>query len=172
MRVIRTTIYFNDIELEQESLSFDHNVEFAWFNTGNTNIAKLSFVNSLVDEARSHVPRFLDIVIQGSELRNFIERIHNVRIANPGLVQEILEAGVVIERSPPESVTFASLLRGASSVTIGTLLGDGVAGGSYPLMFVTIPFGIIVIGSAIGISKGLQDGLQREVARSVKRMFK
>ncbi|NPU64725.1 hypothetical protein HL667_06940 [Bradyrhizobium sp. 83012] len=173
MRVIRTGLYFNEsIHLEMDKLGDDYNIDIAWFNTGNANTSRLGFVKPIVVDARPNVERFLDIVVQGSELRNFVQRIHNVRVVNGSIVNEVLQAGVVVERSPPQSVTLASLLKGASSVTIGTLLGQGVAAGSYPLMFITVPMGIVVVGSAIGISKGLQDGLQREVERLVKHLFR
>ena len=55
------------------------------------------------------------------------------------------------------------IAKAGAPVVIGTFLGYEVADGSYPLMFITIPVGIIVIGSAIGISRGLENGLNKFV---------
>lgn len=171
MRVIRTGMYFNRVDAETTNIKDDdYNVDFAWFNVGNANLSHLGFIKPMIPDAHNHVARFLDIVVQGSERRNFKRRISNGRIVNHAIVETIFT--VVIERSPPEAVTFGSLLHGASSVTIGTVLGHEAAAGSYPLMFVTVPLGIIVVGSAIGVSKGLQAGLQKEVEKVIKRIFK
>jgi hypothetical protein len=183
MRVIRTGLYFNDVESEYRSLrqmllgrassaknrNIDYNVDFAWFNLSNEglgsgdfilNAPRDSFTEPFIADAKDRVPRFLDIVVQGSERRNFKNRILAERVVNREIVESILDSPIIIERLPQEAITFASILKGASSVTIGLIR---VATGHYPLMFVAIPMGVIVVGSAIGITKGLQNGLQKEV---------
>ena len=109
------------------------------------------------------------MVVQGTEQRQFAERIYADAIVNRHIVDFVKNAGVVIEQSPPVAIPFASLLRKASSVTIGTMMGAAVAIDNPPLMFITIPAGIIVVGSAMGVSKGLERGLAKKIERLMKR---
>lgn len=81
-------------------------------------------------------------------------------------VQAIYSDTVVIQRSPVSEVPFKDLTKGASSVTIGAYLGTkGVPPDASPmLLFASVPFGIVVIGTAMGLAKGLENGLQKYIA--------
>jgi hypothetical protein len=78
----------------------------------------------------------------------------------------------VLEESPPYLVPLQFLVKQSPQIAIGTLIGAGAAGGSYPLMLLTVPAGIIVVGSAIGISKGLEKGLNKAIERLVQRKLR
>jgi hypothetical protein len=80
---------------------------------------------------------------------------------NPAVVDFLWNAEIVYESSPPQLLPLREIAKGGPAVVIGTFLGFNVADGYYPLMFITIPVGIVVIGSAIGISRGLENGLNK-----------
>jgi hypothetical protein len=90
MRVIRTSLYFNNVEAERHRESDDYNVDFAWFNVGNANLNHLEFVRPIIPDAHNQVRRFIDIVVQGSERRNFERRMAG-RIVNRAIVDDIFQ---------------------------------------------------------------------------------
>lgn len=168
MRIIRTELYFNDVEHEYKIISDDYNIDFT-FLPGEVVYPVDEMLTPIIQQASNRVDRFIDMVVQGTEQRQFAERIYADAIVNRHIVDFVKNAGVVIEQSPPEAIPFASLLRKASSVTIGTMMGAAVAIDNPPLMFITIPAGIIVVGSAMGVSKGLERGLAKKIERLMKR---
>jgi hypothetical protein len=168
MRIIRTELYFNDVEHEYKIISDDYNVDFT-FLPGEVAYPVDEILTPIIQQASNRIDRFIDMVVQGTVQRQFAERIYADTIINRHIVDFIKSAGVVIEQSPPEAIPFASLLRKASSVTIGTMMGAAVALDNPPLMFITIPAGIIVVGSAMGVSKGLERGLAKKIERLMKR---
>lgn len=75
----------------------------------------------------------------------------------------------MIERSPPDLMS----LKGAITKTnlpvfIGTYMGWSVVPDSSVLLFISVPGGIIVVSSAMGLANALASGL----STSVKRLFK
>jgi hypothetical protein len=92
--------------------------------------------------------------------------------ANPGLVDFAMSANIVIERSPPSWITLETVLKGSPRVIVGTFLGATVAAPYYPLMLITVPAGIIVVGAAIGVSKGLEAGLNQAIKRNIKKWLR
>ena len=90
-------------------------------------------------------------------------------IKNPNVVDYLLEQPIVIERSPPVTVTLKGLVTKTNlPVWIGTYMGWLVAPEHSVLLFITVPGGIIVVSSATGLASALAAGLER----SVKRLFK
>jgi hypothetical protein len=90
-------------------------------------------------------------------------------IKNPQIVDYILSQPVVIERSPPFTITLKGLLTTTNlPVWIGTYMGWSVAPEHSVLLFITIPGGIIIVSSAAGLANALSAGL----SKSVKRLFK
>lgn len=79
------------------------------------------------------------------------------------LVDSIVQETVLIERSPPQAMPISEVVKAAAtkggSIVTGVFVGYAVAPES-ALMFLTIPIGIVVVGSAVGISRGLENGLQ------------
>ena len=94
------------------------------------------------------------------------------RVANPAITDALLNTQVIYESSPPQLLPLREIAKGGAAVVIGTFIGYGVADGNYPLMFSTIPAGIIVIGSAIGISRGLENGLNKFIENLFKKQDK
>lgn len=79
-----------------------------------------------------------------------------------------MDGAIVVENSPPEAVTFRSLLAKAPGVAIGTLVGMKAAGDMPTLMLLTVLTGIVVCSSAIGVSKALEKGLNKAVEKLLK----
>jgi hypothetical protein len=79
---------------------------------------------------------------------------------------DLLAQNIVIERSPPVAQALSSFLHGATSVSLGALVGMNMTDSPY-LMMITIPAGVIVMGTALGVSRGLQQGLQKRVEKFV-----
>ncbi len=84
-------------------------------------------------------------------------------------VTDVYNSDVVISNSPPKDRSIKSILSSSSSVAIGTLIGIGAADGSPYLMFLTVPAGVLVMGTVVGVSKGLEQGLGRAVKRMIDR---
>jgi hypothetical protein len=88
---------------------------------------------------------------------------------NADIVDYIIKQPIVIERSPPFHISLKGLLTSTNlPVWIGTYMGWNVAPDHSPLLFITIPGGIIVITSATKLADALGAGL----SKSVKRLFK
>jgi hypothetical protein len=78
----------------------------------------------------------------------------------PWAVPLLEEERVIIAQSPPVQVSFRSLARQASGAFIGAALAYEALGTAPPaLLFVTVPFGMIICSAAVGLSRGLEAGL-------------
>jgi len=188
MRVIQTEFYF-DPETVKTSLSRrmvapsgprfkstdNPGIAVAWFGLSHGDPLGmdpsdiLSGVDSYLSDPKI-ISSFIDFSIR--ERRGVLRPslLQNAFIENPGIVDYVLNAEVVIERSPPSVDLLKNLVRSSPSVAIGSFIGAGSAHGNYPLMMLTVPLGIIVVGSAIGVSQGLRRGLNKSIERYVKRL--
>ena len=72
---------------------------------------------------------------------------------------------IVVEHSPPIFASLASFLKGASGVAIGAYVGIATGIPNPMLMFVTVPFGIIIVGAASGVGHALEQGLRDMILR-------
>ncbi len=189
MRVIRTEMYFdaNSVKFETKERERNPGVVAAWFRMENAEQLDIGEIANLCDakyariapkEAASVFDIFADLAVQNirSEtaqniLQNALAK-HDYRVANQGVVQFLYDAEIVLDGSPPFPFPLSKIAKGSAAVVIGTFLGWGVADGNYPLMFVTIPAGIILIGSAIGVSRGLENGLNKWIEDLFKKKRK
>jgi hypothetical protein len=80
----------------------------------------------------------------------------------------VLEQPVVIERSPPDALPFSGLLKKASGAFIGTYVGIKIGENTPLLLLLTVPGGIMIVSSAIGVSKALEKGFNKIVSRAFK----
>jgi hypothetical protein len=78
----------------------------------------------------------------------------------------LLRQDIVIERSPPLAFTLANILRNATSVSLGVLVGTGLSPDPL-IMSIAIPVGILLMGPVMGISKGLERGLARLIEEKI-----
>jgi hypothetical protein len=65
---------------------------------------------------------------------------------------------IVIEQSPPELASLAGLLKQGGGVAVGAFVGLHAASG--PMLLVTVPAGIIIVGAAAGLGSALEAGLR------------
>jgi hypothetical protein len=86
--------------------------------------------------------------------------------AEQRLATEILSQSMVIERSPPVAEVISSLVHGATSTSLGILIGTSFTNNPY-MMVITVPLGIILMGTAMGISRGLERGIAKRVEKAV-----
>jgi hypothetical protein len=93
-----------------------------------------------------------------------------VPIFNAGITKYLLDTDIVLEQSPPHWEKLGTLLKDSPGPLIGTFLGyESVPHGHELLMWVTIPLGIVVISSAVGIGNGLSSGLNRWIEDKFKK---
>jgi hypothetical protein len=180
MRVIRTEMYF-DTQVVQglTHIELDNpGVSVAWFGFDSDDRIQLDDIVQkplYVTLENGVVENFLADALSDFQERH-IEQPVIGRIQARGTAESfsryILDQPIVIEHSPPEAIPFSSLLRKASSAAIGTYIGYRLAGDSSLLLLVTIPGGMFVASSAIGISKALEKGLNKTVERALFRKKK
>ena len=72
---------------------------------------------------------------------------------------------IPFEHSPLSGEALARLLSARSGAGIGVGVALMVAGGPTPLLFLTVPAGMIICGSAKGIADGLEEGFRQKVRR-------
>ena len=87
-------------------------------------------------------------------------------IENPHIVDQILNEGIAIERPPLFSISFKALLDTKNSpMWTGTSIGIGAAWDRPVLLLITVPSGIVIASSAVGIGNAMQAGLNEVIKR-------
>jgi len=89
-------------------------------------------------------------------------------LRNSQIVAFVENQTIITERSPPVAEIFGEVVKKASSVTLGAYLGWKTSSDNPVLLWLTVPAGIIVVGSAVGIARGFEKGLNK----SIQRLFK
>jgi hypothetical protein len=117
----------------------------------------LGCLAALLREPNAPPEQFVNAIIELSFPQEAVEQ---------AIALQILDESIIIERSPPIAETLMSLVHGATSTSLGILVGVNLAPDPY-LMVVTVPAGIILMGTALGISKGLERGLAKRVERVI-----
>jgi hypothetical protein len=93
---------------------------------------------------------------------------HSPTLPSPSFRQALLfENVIVVEQSPPDLQSFTHLVTHATGVAVGAYVGASVASG--PLLFITVPAGMIVMGAASGIGKALEAGLREAILKWLRR---
>jgi hypothetical protein len=119
--------------------------------------------------------RFLDLTLSGKDeiqgrrdLTRYPRMFRDHKLQQTRALEVILSQSIVIERSPPTSLPVKGMIGDSAQMLVGAYLGSEMVPGHDPLlMLLAAAAGIIVIGSARGISKGLEKGL----AQSVEGLF-
>jgi hypothetical protein len=84
------------------------------------------------------------------------------------LAERIVEDPVVpFERSPLEALSIKEIISTGSGIGIGAYLGFFAAAGS-PLVFLTVPLGMVLCGGAVGFSKGLEQLVYAKMLRLMR----
>ncbi|MCP4559704.1 MAG: hypothetical protein GY873_20545 [Bosea sp.] len=78
---------------------------------------------------------------------------------------------IIVENSPPAELDWRTLTKTASAVTIGTYIGFQIAPSGSPLLLISVPIGIIAVGTAIGISRGLENGLNKSIEKLINKLL-
>ncbi|MDR3467374.1 MAG: hypothetical protein P4M07_15695 [Xanthobacteraceae bacterium] len=172
-------MYFDPLQLEWplvEALFGNPGISVAFFGmkTDGTELERLGILSVLangrkVDDAI--IRAFIDQSLLNEAVHGFLGGIRleaGGPETNPSAVAYVLDQLIVIENSPPEGVPFASLIKGASAATIGAYVGVHAADGNL-LLFLTVPAGILVVGSAIAVTNAINQGLNKAVERISKR---
>jgi hypothetical protein len=79
--------------------------------------------------------------------------------------QAVFTNVVPFEESPLDLTSIATLIKQATGVGLGAYVGFLVAGGPTPLLFLTVPAGMLIVGTAAGVAKALEVGLNYRLLR-------
>jgi hypothetical protein len=173
MRIIRTEMYFDDVESigpgVRKAARLNPGVGIAFFDVKpppDFSFSRILKKPVVYSEPRDReVRRFLDLCIRGNERsygrpysKYWATDVHNVAI-----VDFLMDANIVVEQSPPSWEQLKTLVSKSPGIGIGTYVGFELAGSHTELMIITVPIGIIVVSSAIGVSEALKKGLNKKV---------
>jgi hypothetical protein len=165
-RVIQTTMYLDEFYgvFALRGSRSNPGITFAWFKGEFRDDDSLQLVAGDEINRRSQEVRiFFELALTNTE-RQFEQRRYGP-LGNDGTINQIMDADVIVENSPPEAVPFSVLLRNASTAVVGTYIGVRIAGSNPVLMLLTVPAGLLVVGSAMGVAKALEKGLNKRVLR-------
>jgi hypothetical protein len=185
MRVIRTEVYFEPDDVRTGLFTFSEGQRKRIVPLDNPGIS-FAFVEGDFSNAEITIDSFFQIEDTSTReadraLRTFIHSALSVSadasvqkdyltewmtgfssaIYSP-IVEYVMAQDIVLERSPPFGVPLNNILKGASTLSIGTYVGFEALGG-HPLLFLTVPGGIIIVGAAVGIGKALEAGLNKKL---------
>lgn len=182
MRVIRTEMYFDSQDLQGfrpvEEANFG--VSFAFFRSSGHLFSEEELAG-VFDGHRAPVPFSPD---PGLVLQLFLEGLFygNDDIERALMVRRSAEffpfyrffetETVIVENSPPAELDWRALTKTASAVSIGTYIGLQIVPDGSPLLLISVPAGIIAVGSAVGISRGLENGLNKSIEKLIKKLFR
>lgn len=184
MRVITTSMFFGEKEVRGERPFRRHRgrgedaepgIGVAWFGGDTTTLRPFQDVDYFRPipgyESQPLTEELLrncsDLFLIGAEEFEFDRPERSIK--NPDVVEYVINQPIVIERSPPFHITLKGLLNATNlPVFIGTYMGWDVAPDHSPLLFITIPGGILVVTSATRLADALGAGL----SKSVKRLFR
>jgi hypothetical protein len=185
MRVICTEMYFDPSSVRSILKEWQKNpgLSVAWLHIQDHDPPSGDEIHSILDDKQPKMTFpdsskifdiFTDLSIQNVQGQVATDAIQkgDWKVENPGIVEFLRNADIVYENSPPLSLPLREIAKAGAPVVIGTFLGYNVADGNYLLMYVTIPGGIMVIGSAIGISRALENGLNKFIERLFKKLDK
>jgi hypothetical protein len=188
-RVIRTELYFDPFEIEwrlPERVIGNPGISILFYRGDPSNLKEktmqMGFAHPHLNLLRysemffpflppppeemseTDVRAFLDIALQNDTYGFYRGQRQTYTELNAALIDQIFQAPIIIERSPPETIAFHQLLTKPSVLVVGTFLGLQISGLT-ELLFLTAPAGIIVVGSAIAITRAIDRGLNHYVDR-------
>lgn len=74
---------------------------------------------------------------------------------------------IPFEESPLQALSLKDIVH-ATGVAVGAYVGFVVAG-SNPLLFITVPAGMVICGAASGLGRGIEDGLRQRIKYLLRR---
>jgi hypothetical protein len=181
MRVISTFMYFDEVNGERKfrrhpgrGEETDPGIGIAWFAGETSDLMPISnlkaFRSVLRDEREFNeqaLRNYLDLFLVDADEFEFEQPERSLK--NEDIVDFLINEPFVIEKSPPIHVRLKGMIDKTNlPVWIGTYMGWHVVPEHSVMLFITIPGGIVVVSSAIGLSSALAAGLNK----SVKKLFK
>lgn len=82
----------------------------------------------------------------------------------PFIEELIYGKHVIIENSPLSMESLANLVNSATGVGLGAYIGF-IIGGNTTLLLLTVPAGMVICGSAAGLSRALEKGLEKRLLK-------
>ena len=131
--------------------------------------AGVQFIIELLFEGRENEPRHIDFINEEWIVNTFFDG--DYESTDTDLVASFLNENVIlIEQSLPVLTNLASFLQKATGVAIGACVGMTAANtlGNRLLLFVTVPFGILIVGTASGVGSALELGLRDRLLKTLK----
>jgi len=163
LRVIRTELYFDPNEIvwrsaEQKAKAIsgiNPGISAAFFHG---NLEDFDFEQVLsnpirVEPQRRVLDAFFDAALQNAPFTPS----RPLSKLNKSIANKIIREPVIIEHSPPLGIPFGKLLFSAPVVIVGAILG--IAGS--PLMFATVPAGILAVGAPIVMLSAMNELVKR-----------
>jgi hypothetical protein len=190
MRIIRTEIYYTEDEQDLTPEVLVPAISMVWFPAGlrgwlageidvneligKNGLGRFFILNESPESEQKWLPAFVLSAFEGRNWERYVSDAESerVRYGPRWLVEECLDTPMVVESSPPDLVTLRQVLAKGSPAAIGAFVGVTGVGEIYPLMFVSVPFGIIVVGAAVGVSEALRRGLAKQIDQYFKRRLK
>ncbi len=187
MRIITTWMYFDPSQVLSEGRrswrrggrgeeQVEPGIGIAWCAGDTTNLMpfdnlkafrQMPFDHGEINEER--LRDYIDVFL--TDDREFEFRRPERSIKNPNVVDFVLTEPFVIQRSPPDLLSLQTVITKTKTnlpIFIGTYMGWAVAPEESILLFITVPGGIIIVSSAVGLAEALASGL----STSVKRLFR
>ena len=115
----------------------------------------------------TNLRKYIDIFLSDDDESEFIRTDRSIR--NPEIVDFVISEPFVIQRSPPDLLSLKDAITKTNfPVWIGMYMGWSVVPDNSVLLFISVPGGIIIMSSAVGLANALGSGL----STSVKRLFR
>jgi hypothetical protein len=158
MRIIRTEAYF-DLGLSSSQQHENPGVAFAFFR-GNSDAFPfdlLPIVESVNPGQNINIRAFLEVALLGGSYDGPGYRLAGS--VNPSIIDALLKTEIVLESSPPFTEQFEKLANKAPIAVVGTYVAANLP--ADPLLLLTVPTGILLVGAAVAISRAFERGLNR-----------
>jgi hypothetical protein len=180
MRVIRTEMYFDDSSVNAADAHHrkrsmrrfnekkNHGLAFAWFrNDGDDSFSIKSHKWFEGKEIGiDQIDLALDLLLRDVDEFEITRMLSGESVRNPEIIDYVLQQSIILEHSPPVAIPFKNLLKKTNSaLLIGAYVGYASAGDNPALMILTVPGGIIVVGSALGVADAMAYGLNKQIKR-------
>jgi hypothetical protein len=182
LRVIRTELYFNPLEIKwqfPELIISNPGISAAFFRCDPERFDFEKVISSpssdiiggdlstilrgLAEQPTTRellVRAFLDRALQNAPFAYGLEPPHEL---NTNIIDKIYGESIIVEQTPPKGIPFRELVvPGTSIITVGTYVASGDI-----LLCLKVAAGIIIIGGAVAIVRAFDKGLTHVVERAI-----
>jgi hypothetical protein len=132
--------------------------------------AGVQLILELQVEGRENEPHHVGFINEEWIVNTFFDG--DYENTDTDLVASFLNENVILieQSSLPVLTNLASFLQKATGVAIGACVGMAAANtlGNRLLLFVTVPFGILIVGTASGVGSALELGLRNRLLKTLK----